>query len=207
MNDPCAPYYELVSRSDRALVTPETLGVELGLAQDEIRKRSGRLSNLIATMTRSGEVYTRRNFLETEWVAYFTGFDDRMMLRRSPLLALTSVEYITTGAVWTEVDPTSYYLLKHSDYSSVMLGSGKTWPTDIDYDRYQSVRISFTTGYGLIPDSVDQDIREAILRHAISWYDDKGDCDCSIDSAALAMPTQAIDVYERYKIHLTNLYE
>ncbi len=129
------------------------------------------ISNLIRMATQYGETFTGRDLRASTWTLWLDVFPLRIVLRRSPVASVTSVNRMVSS-VLTPVTSADYYLKKSIRYSEVLLdstGSG-AWPDDVD-DNEDSVNVIFVTE--AYPNaSVYQ---TAMLKHIAFAYENRGD--------------------------------
>lgn len=124
---------------------------------------------------------------------------DQLILRRSKLIVVNSIDYINNDDIPTNVPSTVWDNTLQADYSRVYLKLNQSWPTDAQ-DIPQSVTVSFDAGYGPNATDVPADIRGALLQHAANFYENRGDCACDGAGADLALPAQSKKIYDLYKI-------
>lgn len=126
---------------------------------------------------------------------YFT--DVPVTLRRTPLVAVTSISYLSGGS-FVALDLDDIEILESPDFYSLVPAAGKVWKAPDR--RPQSVVIEFTAGY---PDaaSVPADLKTALLAHITSVYQNRGDCDSGGGSCSCKFaPGQSMAVYNQYRI-------
>lgn len=116
-------------------------------------------------------------------------------IRKSPLVSITSVEYLVSAAFVTVAD-TVYYNTVEEDYSEVLTLNGQDWPTDGDV-RMQSVKITFDAGFGDCEDDIPNDLQEAVLAHATALWKHRGDCDESACKSLLPPISRMIYLQNR----------
>lgn len=154
------------------------------------------IDSLLAAVTRWGEIYTSRSFRTQTWTLLQDSFEDRIQLRRSVLNKITSVKYLQDDSLST-VDGSTYYLKSGQHRSEILLFSGETWPTDGDVVE-QALSIIFDTEAWSDTGLTDN----AILRHFLHLYENRGDCDHHSpgDMRRLAKLSGATDLYDSIKI-------
>lgn len=99
--------------------------------------------------------------LEASWVE----------LRKSPILAITSVvtkDEADTETTWAS---TNYYLGKSPNgFGRLVRKSGAVWPV-LDQRAAGAIEITFTAGYGTLAASVPYALRHAVKMLALHWYE------------------------------------
>lgn len=114
-----------------------------------------------------------------------------VVLRRSPLISVSSVKYYSAG-VLTTMNADLYQVVKKPAFS--MIAPLSEWVT-VD-NRFQAVEIDFVAGYATVP----ADIKNALLAHATSVYQNRGDCDTGGSCSCSFAPSVALAVYQQYRI-------
>jgi len=118
-------------------------------------------------------------------------------LRRTPLHSITSISYLS-GGVMLALDLDDIDIIESPDFSSFVPATGKSWV--FPDRRPQAVEIEFTAGY---PDaaSVPADLKNALLAHITSVYQNRGDCDSGGGSCSCKFaPGVSMAVYNQYRI-------
>lgn len=188
----------------KVTVVPAVPAVTLDTFKDHI-KRTGSSEDDLLTLylnaaIKYGEKLTRRDFITRTYETFRDGFplagginelgysfgisaggiqlfggNIGFELRKSPLQSITSVEHLVS-AVFVTVASTVYYNTEETDYSSVLTLPDQEWPTNTDI-RFQSVKITFKTGFGDADTDIPEDIANAILDLATALWKHRGDCD------------------------------
>ncbi len=97
--------------------------------------------------------------------------DRRIVLPRSPLISVTSVEHLDTdGVLQTLTVTTDYVATQGSRPGYVVPAFGKHWPTTRQF--MEAVRVTYVAGFGAAAD-VPSDAKEAILRLVGGFYRDR----------------------------------
>lgn len=148
------------------------------------------LTLILKVATEFAEGYTAQEIRVNTWKLLVDEFEDRILLRRNPVDAITSVKHLV-DTVLTLVASSTYYLKKGVQSSEILLASGEAWPTDTD-DRDQAVEIIFTT----VAIAKLDVVRLGILRHVAHLYENRGDC----DSAESARKSGATLLYDQVRI-------
>lgn len=115
--------------------------------------------------------YTGRQYRTgATWQLLSDELDDRVIVRRSPVSAVSEVARKVNGS-WVAVSASTYYLKTAEPFDEIVLKSTATWPDDVD-DIEQGWRVLFTTGAHA--PSIGQ-AKIGILRLIAAAYDDRGD--------------------------------
>jgi len=175
------------------------------------------IQRIIEGVTDEAEKYTKRDFVEREYETFRNVFGDieespvrgcgryihlpnrtPVTLRRSKLLSVTGIEYEKDGNV-TIFPLSDIRTIKKDAFSQIVPKQSSHWA--IPDPEPQSIRITFTAGYGTAAD-VPAALKNAILAHSTAVYQNRGDCDdgsggsCSCKFA----PAEALSVYNQYRI-------
>ena len=151
------------------------------------------LTDILTAAILFGEQYTKRDFVNKTYTTYRDELSQVGELRRSKLQSVTSIKYLI-GGVLTAVDTAIYYNTEETDFSSIELVDGESWPTGGD-TRRQAVEVIFVAGYGADETAVPWDIKQAIMQHATNYFKNRGDC-----SLAGVLPPVAASIYNLNRI-------
>ena len=184
------------------------------------------LQAIIDAVTRSAELYTKRDFIQKEYktkrdvfgdffgsaipprvIVLSTSNDNPFELRRTPVQSIVSVIYLNTSNVQTTISASDYYFTETdgSEFSLLLPEVNVNWPNDLQTQRLQSIEIKFTAGWSTQTIFKLQwpDLYQALLAHMADVFVNRGDCSpgtvggaCGCESA----PPQAKSVYDRYLI-------
>ncbi len=155
------------------------------------------LNLVIKAVTHFGEQYTKRDFINKTYKTYRDFFKRFFIIRRAPLVSITSIKYFVKGLENT-IASTVYFATKSNAYSDVALKLDQVWPSDVDRVE-DSIVIEFIAGYGAtaLPDA-QTDLKFALFNHAAQIYENRGDC--SECSCRTLLPMNARDIYNQYRI-------
>lgn len=177
------------------------------------------IQQIIDAVTREAEAYTKLDFVSKGYRTYRDYFGDegesparqdyyyagggyyagnyqQITLRRSPLVSVDSITYLKSGVSTAFTD---FYVVKKPSFSKVLPNTDTNFPTDAD-NRAQAITIDFTAGFGAAAD-VPSDIKQALLAHATSVYQNRGDCDPASGGCSCAFaPAQSLMVYNQRRI-------
>jgi len=145
-----------------------------------------------------GEKYTGRDFINKTWKTYLDKFPSdctEVVIAKSKLQSISSIQYYLDDSL-TSVSSSVYYITDESEYSSLLVKSGQSWPSNED-DRKQAVIITFISGYGANPTDVPEGIKVAMLAHIANMYENRGDC---IDCDGAFKDSKAASLYSPYRI-------
>ncbi len=134
------------------------------------------LQDMIATVVQYAERYTGRDMRSKTWKLVTDCFEDRILLRKSSVAAVTSVKYSVSGSLVT-IATSVYYLKIGHQFSEILLSDGQIWPTDLD-DIESGIEIIFGTGTARYSETM----KIGSLEHLAFLYQNRGDCD--VNSAA-----------------------
>lgn len=148
------------------------------------------LQLLIDTASSAFVNFTSRTLINTTYITYRDDFHDNLLIRKSKLQSIESIEYLKDG-VLTAVDIDVYYIIKSNDYATIGLKKDKNFPCDIDAVA-QAVKITFVAGF----DAVPSDVKIGLLNHVNELYSNRGDCGDCMGS----LPANTKAIYMSYKI-------
>jgi hypothetical protein len=112
-------------------------------------------------------------------------------LPRGPVSAISSVT--TTDIYDAETTFSSIYYTLDATGSRLLLNSTATWPSNLR--QKAAVAIGYIAGYGDTQASVPAAIRNGILIHAASLYEQRGQC-----ADAMDIPPGAKQLYQQYRV-------
>jgi uncharacterized phiE125 gp8 family phage protein len=161
------------------------------------------LTILIETAADFGERYTGRDFINKTYTTFRNDFFEPLLLRRSKVSSITSIQYLING-VLTTVANTVYGLEDVNDYPYIYLKDNQEWPTDTDCIP-QSIKIVFVSGYGASNVNIPSDIKLALLNHIAFLYENRGDCSGECGGAML--PANSKTIYDKRRIINIGSYE
>lgn len=122
------------------------------------------LQGFIAAATEYAQGYTWSQFITATFVErrdYFPAAISPMQLARNPSPSVTSIQYIDTAGVTQTLDPSLYVVDPYIVPALIVPAYTRFWPTTRWH--VNDVTVTYTAGYGSIPESVPQEIRQAIL--------------------------------------------
>ena len=214
------PTYNLVTAATERPVTLQELKNWLRIKYSD---EDALLTSVINAVTRSAELYTKRDFIRKEYQTFLDYFgdpyqeygsygrsflfnnDNPIELRRTPLNSITHVRYLNTSGTQITIDSADYYVTTTdgSTYSLIQPVPNKNWPSDVEQDRLQVVDIQFFAGWDDATQFQEMwpDLHEAMLAHMADVFTNRGDCsDIKGQCGCAAAPPKARAVYDLYKI-------
>lgn len=101
--------------------------------------------------------------LEVDWVE----------LRKSPVLAITSVVTKDEDDTATTWDAANYYLARQPNgYGRLTRKRGQVWPIVVNRAA-DAIEVTFTAGYGAGASAVPYALRHAVKQLVAHWYDNR----------------------------------
>lgn len=166
------------------------------------------LALYIASVTEFIENFTKRDYLVRTYETFRDFFgnghiafpsiygeyytEDNFQLQRSPVLAVTKVDYLVDGS-FTLLDNSLFYVaFDQARYAKILLRPEQTYPTDKD-DILQSIKITFTAGLTPVPANIQLVATQLVT----SLYADRGDCSCDTMTSYLQGASKALLNQER----------
>lgn len=158
------------------------------------------IEGLIDAAVLFGEAFTKRTFIDSNFVAYLDGFvgGASYEIRKSPVNSITSITY-TTGGTQTVFSSSSYYLASSPTFARLGLVVGYSWPYSDSI--MHAVEVAFVAGYTSA--AFPADLREALLQHVGAMYANRGDCSPSSSDGSVSqcsMPASVKNIYSMRKI-------
>jgi uncharacterized phiE125 gp8 family phage protein len=190
-----APSYKLVTAPAAEPVTVEDFHLHAqttGLGQDL------KIEDFLISARIEAENWTGRAFITQTWQAMFDvmdasscgPFDDfwytdspsrsgsmvlpRLIeLARPPLAAVSHIKYWLDDGVETEqtFSSTKYSVSTAATKGRILLKTGQVWPAGLR--PMDSLKVTYTCGYGADGSYVPQDIKEAIIEWAAHMYENR----------------------------------
>lgn len=149
---------------------------------------------LLTAVIEYAEQLTGRDYRTNTWKLFLDNFEDRICLRKSPVDAITLVQYTLAGTLTTIVN-TVYVLKIGHQFSEVLLQDEQEWPTDgddVETTNEHTIEITFTTE---IPRHISE-AKLAMLQHLAFFYQNRGDCDVR----TAAEQSGADKLYDHFRI-------
>lgn len=155
------------------ITPPEVLPVGVSEARDFLRIDGAAddlmVDRLIRTATAALDGphgLLSRALVPQVWRLDLDAFPDIINVPLPPCRALTNVAYLDGSGGQQTLDPSAYVVrgIGNPDGATIHRASGAIWPAVWSYPG--AVSITFTAGYGLIPEP----IRQAILAHVATLY-------------------------------------
>lgn len=191
-----------------APVTPP-LAVTLDEVKDWLRidnadcKVDNQLTMLIKAAQQSFESYTKLTLFHTKFKTTRDYFGQDWELRRGTIQSINRFEY-KVGGILTAVDPSIYFLHKHSHigFGYIALKENQSWPLNNDCEK-DSIEIDFTAGIAADYKTIPYDIKLAILNTVNCMNAHRGDCSASEECSpvyAMGLSRSALAIADKYKI-------
>jgi hypothetical protein len=212
------------------ILTPTEVGLWLNLPAGIITKNTALIEGLIKTVTDVVQNYTWLRLQRTVFEAnfsldnchwnYFLSGNLKLMLERSPIIALsdiTKIEYLdeTTGTYigFDRGATTSSGLYENTTEKEEQRGWASVYfkenvPYDNRYNAYK-IKVTFTAGFTIDTDPVTDippALKTAMLQIIASYYTNRGDCaerGCSMNG--YKVPCEAKGIIDQYSIARTVL--
>lgn len=184
----------MISITDYTLLTPAVApALDLAIVKDNLRISDNdsdtRLLNLINVASTYAEKITGRDLITKTYKGYLdrfpTGIESfyfdwalsnrcPIQIRKSKLQSIVSIQYYLDG-VLTTWSSDNYYITDSSDFATINLVDGKSYPTSVDRRR-QAIIITFNAGYGDGNCDIPSGIQQAMLSNISLLYENAGDC-------------------------------
>jgi uncharacterized phiE125 gp8 family phage protein len=171
-----ATYLLLVQISDNTTttLTDNTADVILGSSVPTVNTTLDPEFNRIIKATRSAvENYTRRALIQQTWQQRMYEFPCRgkpILLMRPNLLSVETVAYLDSEGDNSVLSSDEYELETQSLPGKMWEAVGEQWPDVYGEERFNTVMVEFTAGYGAARSSVPDAMRQAVLIHCGDLY-------------------------------------
>ena len=168
---------------------PITVGEARDYAKVEIDTDDVVIDDLIKSSRLWAENYTRRAFInQTLTMKIDWCFPEVIELPVGPVQSVTAAAftYVDSDGVDTQVPTTVYTTDTTSDPGRIYLAYNQVWPTN----RIQrnAITLDFVAGYGIKPNNVPSDIRQAILMMTTYHYETRQPHLLAIGGVPVNMP-------------------
>lgn len=120
---------------------------------------------LITTAREMAESHTGRQFITATYELKIDDFPDEggdIYIPRTPLITLTSIEYVDTSGTTQTLSTTIYDVLSDDTQACVVLKPSKAWPITQSMKRH-AVTVTFNAGYGAAASAVPKSAHSAML--------------------------------------------
>lgn len=123
------------------------------------------LNAYLKAATSWAETFTRRAFISQTWELQLDDFPHQMehpqiVLPRGKLQSITSVKYKDLSDVEQTLAVSVYQADTDIDPGRLLLAYDQDWPDVLDFPR--TVKIRYVCGYGDTPDTVPEEIQQAV---------------------------------------------
>jgi len=212
------------------ILTKEEVGLWLNLPAGIIAKNTLLIESLVKTVTDVVQNYTwlrlQRTTFEAEFSldycywGYFISGNLKLMLERSPIIALSDIEkieYLNEDGVYVEFDRgamTTAGLYENTTEKQEQRGWASVYTREaipFDNTRYNAykIRITFVAGFTIDDDPVTDippALKTAMLQIIASYYTNRGDCaerGCNLNG--FPVPCEAKGIMDQYTLARTVL--
>lgn len=140
-------------------------------------KDSTLLLSLIMAARTECERFTSRAFINQSWTLTLDAFPfsglsgpgRAIKLPRSPLISVTSVQYVDTSGVTQTLATTVYDVDTSCEPGRIGEAYGQIWP--VTRWKLNAITIIFMSGYGATAASVPDEIKTAIKETVKDWFE------------------------------------
>lgn len=159
---------------------------------------------IIGTMITSAryaiEQYTKRAFITQTVIAYYKRYDKQMNLPIQPVQSVTTVETVADDSTTTLTANSDYYVKGVQDKYIDFTGVNSIPAGHSPYENLAEygLKVTYVAGYGSSSD-VPQSIKDAIVRLAAYYYDNRADFVTGTIVQKLPLTvTSLLNGYKRY---------
>lgn len=127
-------------------------------------------------------------------------FGERVPLPGAPVTTISDVKYLDTTGAEVTLSSGLYALESGADWPALVPTVGASWP-EVQSDRTDAVRITYSAGYGGIDTAVPKGIQQWLLLCIGTWYNQRESIAAGVSLAEL--PRGAWDaLLDRYRVDL-----
>jgi hypothetical protein len=187
--------YDLITGTSTLVVTLDEVKAQLRISGNT---EDSYLTNLILSATNYFELKSGRDLINKTYATYpdnfpgnsggyapvlygsYYGLGSPILLKKSRLQSVTSIEYYKDDALVTFSSSNYYFTKEANNWPQIFLKQDSNWPTDLD-NRAQAVKITFVCGFGTTAADVPMSIKQCLLQMITYLYENRGDCggDCA----------------------------
>jgi len=128
---------------------------------------------MIDAATEWAQMYTSRKYITASVVDYMDAFPTVIRPDWSPLISVTSIEYVDTDGAGQTLAASIYQTDTDTQPARITLAYTQSWP-DIRSDL-NAVTLNYTAGYGTSSSDVPEHVRNAIMMLVGSMYENRED--------------------------------
>ena len=104
------------------------------------------ITAFIVAARQFAEMRTQRQFVTAQWKLVLDSFPAKILLDKSPIASIQSIQYLDMSGVLQTVPSADYVFESSSEPARIAPIFGKIWP--IPVPQIGAVQVNFTSGYG-----------------------------------------------------------
>lgn len=143
------------------------------------------ITALIVAARQFAEMRTQRQFITAQWKLVLDAFPSKILLDKSPIASVQSIQYLDMAGVLQTVPPADYVFENSSEPSRIAPIFGKIWP--IPVPQIGAVQINFTSGYGNAA-AVPEGIKSWMKIRIGSLYENRSEVDVIPNGQLVELP-------------------
>jgi uncharacterized phiE125 gp8 family phage protein len=156
------------------------------------------LTSLINAATDCFEYYTKTTLMYTVYSTPRNCWSSQIVLKKRPLISITSVKYYDTDEVEQTVSSDDYKMINTTyPYGYIQFRDTFTYPDIADFEN--QITITFTAGLYNSQDDVPECLKLAIAQWVASAYNNRGDC--SEQNMISCLPCATKNAIKKYRIY------
>lgn len=157
------------------------------------------IDSLIVVSRKQIERYLNRALITQQWSVFYDCWKAYMTIPLGSLQSVDSVEYYNNaGSRVTLSEATHYWVSETSDPAYILKKYGATYP-ELQAERPDAVKITFTCGYGDKQEDVPEDIRHAMKLLITDYFENRSDV--VVGTTAVRIPRFVTDLIHTYKLY------
>ena len=163
-------------RAGPPLVEPITLADALTHLREtgDAGANDAYITSLIPVAREACEDITERTLVSTPWLLLLDAFPCAIKLHQPPIIAVQSVQYLDEEGLLQPLAPADYVLSQAREPGFIVPAPEAVWPAT-QAGAIDTVRVSYTAGYGTTGASVPAPLRHWMLLAIQHLYDHRGE--------------------------------
>ncbi len=166
----------------------------LGVTHDE---DDDLIQSLISGAAAQAEAIMNRTLLQTTRVLLLSHFRDEILLPQPPCISVDQIQYLDTDGVQQTLASSVYQVNTTAQPARIKLAYNQDWP-DYRNGQYNSVTITYKSGYGKNRAHIPADIMTALKMIVSTNYDIREDV--IVGTIATKIPNGAESILMRHRM-------
>lgn len=154
-----------LDQNDDNVIEPITAADFRAWSRFDLHNENQIIDILIRTAREQSEEYANLSLITKSYTLYFDDFptnSEEIKLPRSPLTAVTTVQYYDAAGTLQTFDASNYQVDTVRRPGRIKLTSSASWPA-VEQDKINAVQITFSAGFGAEPRHVPETYKTILL--------------------------------------------